>query len=110
MADGSGSAFAANVHHLLGRRFQLIDKDSLQPLGELFECVCELLVLLPSHLRRQCPTLPWSPMTVLSVEFLWQLHGALFHWVQYVDRLQTHLARSSYADTAAFVAAVPDCA
>ena len=89
LADGSNSAFAANVHRLLGRR-------------------CRLCAPRPysSHLRRQCPTLPWSSMTALSVKFLWLLHCTLFHKGQHVDGLQSHLARSSYAANAA--SAVPD--
>ena len=69
LADGSNSAFVANIHHLLGRRYQLVAQDSLLPLGELFEFGCEFLELFLCHLRRQCPTLPCSLMTALSVEF-----------------------------------------
>ena len=47
-------------------------------------------------------------MPALSVEFLWQLHGVLFHVVQHANGLQNHLAQSSYAVTAAFAAAA-DC-
>ena len=91
LADGSNSAFAANVHRLLGRRCRLCAPPTL---------------FFPSSSPVSNASLVIDDSSFRQINFFGCCTVRSFTGVQHVDGLQSHLARSSYAATAA--SAVPD--